>query len=47
MSFEQLQTFYMARTEHTLRVRDAHHRAALSNRRAARKRRRARPATDD
>ncbi len=47
MSFEQLQTYYMARTEHTLRVRDAHRRAALSDHRAAKKRRRSRPATDD
>jgi hypothetical protein len=47
MSFEQLETYYMARTEHTLRVRDAHRRATLSDRRAAKQRRRTRPAADD
>ena len=48
MSFEQLQTYYMARTEHTLRVRNAHRRAELSGDHAARKRRRSdRPPTTD
>jgi hypothetical protein len=48
MPYEMLPThFTSAVTEHTLRVRDAHRRAALGDVRPARRRRRSRPVTGD
>jgi hypothetical protein len=48
MPYEMLPThFTSAVTEHTLRVREAHRRAALGDVRPARRRRRRRTATDD